>query len=330
MDAVSNVRDLSHIAELLKANDDYVIVPHVAPDPDAFGAACGLALVLDRLGKKVTVYTDEMVEPNYQFLNGFFPISHELPAPEGKKLIFVDGGEHKRMPAPVREWKTWMNIDHHLENGQFAEWIYVDTAAAATSLLVARIAEAAGVPFEQGMASCLFTGLLFDTRNGFITDKCTPEVYHTVGKLVEAGARPDHLNRLLNEQMTMGDFRLYGEALAGLKTAFEGKIVYTTLTQAMIRETGGSDQAMEMLTLNLPKIAGGEIYVLFKENEEGLIKVSLRSKGRLAVNTVAKRFNGGGHKFAAGAKFDVPMAEAVKTLIAACEEAVREELSAAP
>lgn len=330
MDAVSNVRDLSHIAELLKANDHYVIVPHVAPDPDAFGAACGLALVLDRLGKQVTVYTDEAVEANYRFLGEYFPISHDLPDPAGKKLIFVDGGEHKRMPAPVREWQTFMNIDHHLENGQFAEWIYVDTAAAATSLLVARIAEAAGVALDEAIASCLFTGLLFDTRNGFITDKCTPEVYHTVGRLVEAGARPDHLNRLLNEQMTMGDFRLYGEALAGLKTALDGKIVYTALTRAMLEETGGSDQAMEMLTLNLPKIAGGEIYVLFKESESGQIKVSLRSKGRLAVNEVAKQFNGGGHKFAAGAKFDLPMAEAVKTLITACEAAVRQELSLAP
>lgn len=327
MDSVSNVRDLTHIAELLRDNDHYLIVPHVAPDPDAFGAACGLAVLLKRLGKSVKVYTDETIPDNCQFLNAHFPISHDLPAPEGLKLIFVDGGERHRQPAPVREWQTWMNLDHHMDNGGFATWIYVDTQAAASSLVVARLAEPLGVPLDVDSASCLFTGLLFDTRNGFITDKCTPEVFHTVGRLVEAGARPDHLNRLLNEQMSMGDFRLYGEALARLGTAAGGAVVYTHITRAMVAETGGTDAAMEMLTLNLPKIAGGEVYVLLKETENGPIKISLRSKGRMNVNGIAKQFDGGGHKFASGAKLAGPMEQAIKTIVAACEKAVAEELS---
>lgn len=328
MDTVSTVRDLAHVAELLRSHDRYVIVPHVAPDPDAFGAACGLAVLLSRLGKTVKVYTDEEIPHNCQFLNGYFPIDNTLPEPTGWKLIFVDGGDQRREPAPVRGWSTWMNLDHHLENGEFAEWIYVDTKAAASSLIIARLAAALGVPLDEASASCLFTGLLFDTRGGFITDKCTPEVFEIVGRLVEAGARPDHLNRLLNEQMSMGDFRLYGEALAKLATAFEGRIVYTYLTRAMIAETGGTEQAMEMLTLNLPKIAGGEVYLLFKETEEGPIKISLRSKGRLAVNAIAKQFDGGGHKFASGAKVDLPMPAAIAAVVAASEKAVREELGA--
>lgn len=321
MDAVSNVRDLAHVAELLRAEDGYVIVPHVAPDPDAFGAACGLALLLKRLGKTVSVYTDEEVPTNCRFLGECFPIGHTLPA-AGAKLIFVDGGELHRLPPTVRDRAVWMNLDHHMGNGLFAAWIYVDTQAAATSLIVARLAAALGVPFDEPSASCLFTGLLFDTRGGFITDKSTPEVFEMVARLVEAGARPDHLNRLLNEQMTLGDFKLYGEALSRIQTTADGTVVYTHLTRAMVEETGGSDQAMEMLTLNLPKIAGGEIYVLFKESPDGAIKLSFRSKGRLAVNEVAKRFGGGGHKFAAGGRVDAPMPEAIERVVAACREAV--------
>jgi phosphoesterase RecJ-like protein len=188
--------------------------------------------------------------------------------------------------------------------------------------VIARLVGPLGIELTEPIASCLFTGMLFDTRNGFITDKCDQELFETVGRLVAAGARPDQLNRQMNEQMSMADFKLYGEALSGISTAMGGQIVYVTLTRAMMDAAGGGDQAMEMLTLNLPKIAGGEIYLLFKEASDGSIKVSLRSKGRLAVNEVAKRFNGGGHKFAAGARFQLPMAEAVKTLIAACEEVV--------
>jgi phosphoesterase RecJ-like protein len=323
MDAVSTVRDLTHVAELLVANDRYLIVPHIQPDPDAYGSTCALALMLRQLGKTVMLYSDEPVPTNCGFLTDMFPVVHELPADQDSwKLIFVDGGELSREPGPVRTWKTWMNLDHHLDNGQFAEWIYVDTRAAASALVIARLAGPLGIQLDEQIASCLFTGILFDTRNAFITDKCNQELFETVGRLVAAGARPDHLNRLLNEQMSMADFKLYGEALSGISTAMGGQIVYVTLTRAMMDAAGGGDQAMEMLTANLPKIAGGEIYLLFKEASDGSIKVSLRSKGRLPVNEVAKRFNGGGHKFAAGARFQLPMAEAVKTLIAACEEVV--------
>ncbi|MDB5096257.1 MAG: exopolyphosphatase-related protein [Cyanobacteria bacterium RYN_339] len=323
MDAVSTVRDLAHVAELLKAHDRYLIVPHVAPDPDAYGSTCALALMLRQLGKTVMLYSDEPVPVTCVFLTEWFPVVHELPPDqETWKLIFVDGGELTREPGPVRTWRTWMNLDHHLDNGRFAEWIYVDTRAAASALVIARLIDPLGITLDEPIASCLFTGILFDTRNAFITDKCDQELFETIGRLVGAGARPDHLNRQLNEQMTMADFKLYGEALAGLSTAMDGKVVYTTLTRAMMDAAGGGDQAMEMLTLNLPKIAGGEIFILFKEASDGSVKVSLRSKGRLAVNELAKRFNGGGHKFAAGARFTVPMAEAVKTLVAACEEVV--------
>lgn len=320
MDSVSTVSNLAQVAELLRSHDRFLIVPHVAPDPDAFGSTCGLAVLLSRLGKTAVVYTDEQVPENCRFLADYFPIVHELPEGDDWKLIFLDGGELHRMPAPVRERAVWMNLDHHLDNGRFAEWIYVDTQAAATALIVARLAAPLGVPLDPESASCLFTGLLFDTRNGFITDKCTAELFHTVGELVAAGAKPDHLNRLLNEQMSMGDFKLYGEALAGLKTAAGGRVVYTGLSKAMLAETGGSDQAMEMLTLNLPKIAGGEIYLLFKESAPDLVKISFRSKGKLAVNEIAKRFEGGGHKFAAGARFVGSLDEAMARVVAVCEE----------
>jgi phosphoesterase RecJ-like protein len=326
MDAVSNVRDLDHVAELLKAHDRYLIVPHVAPDPDAYGSICGFGLMLKQLGKTVTLYSDEPIPQTCRFLTEYLPVTNELPADrESWKLVFIDGGELHRAPGPVRDLKFFMNLDHHMDNGQFAEWIYVDTLAAASALVVARLIDPLGVKLDAAIASCLFTGLLFDTRNAFITDRCDKELFETVARLVDAGARPDELNRKLNEQMSVGDFKLYGEALARLSSAAGGKVVYTHITRAMMDATGGGDQAMEMLTLNLPKIAGGEVFILFKEGQDGSIKVSLRSKGRLFVNEVAKRYNGGGHKFAAGARFNVPMDEAMQTLIAACEEMVAEQ-----
>ncbi len=328
MDAVSNVRGLDHVAELLKANDRYLIVPHVQPDPDAFGSTLGFALLLKQLGKDAVVFSDEPMPANCRFLSQYLPVAFELPADaRERKLIFLDGGERHRQIATVRDWPTWMNLDHHQGNGEYAEWIYVNTETAATSLIVAELAEHLGVAFDEASAACLFTGILFDTRGGFITDRCDGPLFRKVAQLVDAGARPDELNRLQNEQVSMQDFQLYGAVLAELRTAAEGKIVYGALSREMMERTGGGDQAMEMLTLHMPKIVGGEIYLLFKESEPDKIKISLRSKGRVVVNEVAKRFGGGGHRFAAGARFDGPLAEAIVQLVATAEQAVHDQLA---
>lgn len=331
MDPCSNVRDLAHVAELLRSRDRFVIVPHVQPDPDAYGSAFGLALLLEGLGKTTHVYHDEPVPVGCQFLTAYHPVHDTFPPDLDQwAIIFVDGGERKRQPEPVRDLPVWLNLDHHEGNDLHATWVYSDTGAAATSEIVARLNDALGAPLTAAAASCLYAGILFDTRSGFITDRCTAALYRLVADLVAAGAKPDAVNRAMNEQMSMGDFRLYGAALAGLRTAMDGKVVYTGLSRAMFVETGGTDQAMEMLTLNLPKIAGGEIFALFRELEDGTIKVSLRSKGRVAVNAVAKQFEGGGHRFAAGARSRKGMAEAQADLIAACEAAITEALGATP
>lgn len=327
MDACSNVRDLAHVAELLHAGDRYMIVPHVQPDPDAYGAAFGLALLLEGLGKTTYVYSDEPVPVGCAFLTAYHAIHQEFPADVDQwTTIFVDGGERKRQPAPVRTRDVWLNLDHHEGNDLHATWIFSDTGAAATSEIVARLNAHLGAEMTAAAASCLYSGILFDTRSAFVTDRCTPSLYRLVADLVAAGAKPDQLNRDMNEQMSMGDFRLYGAALSHLRTAMGGRIVYTGLTRAMFDESGGTDQAMEMLTLNLPKVAGGEVYILFRELVDGSVKISLRSKGRVHVNEVAKLFEGGGHKYAAGARSSKGMAEAQADLIAACEVAIGKQL----
>lgn len=324
MDPVSNVRDLAHVAELLKAHDRYIVVPHTSPDPDAIGAACGLALALRQVGKVARVATDERAPVNTAFLTRLCPMDSVLPDDLANwKLIFVDGGERHRMPKLTRDLPIFMNLDHHLDNGGFADWIYVDTQAAATSLIVTRLLEPLGVTPTAAMATCLYAGLLFDTRGGFITDRCTPELYRAVATLVEAGAQPDVINRELHEQMSFGDFKLYGAALNGLKAMHSGKLVYAVLTRQMAEETGGGELAMEMLTQHLPRIAGGEVYALLKETADGAVKVSLRSKGRVAVNAIAKPFGGGGHRFAAGIRFEgLSVETAVRTLAGAVESAL--------
>jgi len=58
------------------------------------------------------------------------------------------------------------------------------------------------------------------------------------------------------------------------------------------------------------ELRGVEVACLLHELEDGRIKASLRSREAVNVNAVCRRFGGGGHRLASGAKLDGPMARA--------------------
>ena len=65
--------------------------------------------------------------------------------------------------------------------------------------------------------------------------------------------------------------------------------------------------------VNLPLSIEGIVFSVFFAERDGVIKMSLRSRGNFAVNTFAKKhYNGGGHRNAAGGKTLLPLSEAIQ------------------
>jgi phosphoesterase RecJ-like protein len=58
------------------------------------------------------------------------------------------------------------------------------------------------------------------------------------------------------------------------------------------------------------------VAAVLKQQPEGGYKVSLRSKGATDVGRLATRFDGGGHKYAAGYSTDLDAEAAVAALVA--------------
>jgi phosphoesterase RecJ-like protein len=64
-------------------------------------------------------------------------------------------------------------------------------------------------------------------------------------------------------------------------------------------------------------IEGVDVAVLLRQEGDGSIKASLRGKGKVPVNVIARRFGGGGHDNAAGCTLPGPLEDATRTLLSA-------------
>jgi phosphoesterase RecJ-like protein len=319
---------LAETADAIRRVDRLITVPHVDPDPDTLGAAVGLALIAQKLGKEARVYTPEAVPFDSRFLEDLYPIDHEPPG-EGASSdgtdwhpVVLDCGDPRRIHPAAQLPPIWLNIDHHLDNAYFAELTWVDEAAASTAEMVARLGFELGVEMDEAIATALYAGMLYDTR-GFVIDKTNSETYRLAARLVDAGANPTRINRYLNEQLSAGALRVMGMALGHLQEDLGGRLVWATITQAMLAACGARIEETDLILSELPKIGKAEVWFLFKELPDGAIKISIRSRGRVNAHAIARAFGGGGHRRVSGARLEVPLSAAVELMLTAARTAMQ-------
>jgi phosphoesterase RecJ-like protein len=94
--------------------------------------------------------------------------------------------------------------------------------------------------------------------------------------------------------------RLLGEMLQTLRIHNDGRVATGRLTRAMFDKVGAAAGDSEGLIDHLRSIAGVDAVALIREREDGTHKVSLRSRGEVDVEKIARHHGGGGHRNAAG------------------------------
>ncbi len=117
------------------------------------------------------------------------------------------------------------------------------------------------------------------------------------------------------ESNSISALRLQSKVLATLELYYDDHVAVQTMLMSTIVEAGASYGEGQTL-INVPlKSAEIRVSVFFKENEEGILRCSLRSKGNLNVAVIAQSFGGGGHKTAAGFKCRSSLEETKKTVL---------------
>lgn len=303
----------------------FLVTSHLNPDGDAIGTSLGLARILRGIGKQVAVWLHDPLPPVYRQLPDAEQIHFGAEPPAGFPTAFdaavvlecptLDrSGLEKVLPVlPL------VNIDHHLGNDGYGIACWVDVAAPAVGEMVLRLAERMGAPIDTDAATLLHLAILTDT-GGFRFQNATPAAFEACARLVRLGSRPERIAGWLYESQSLGSVRLLGEMLPTLEMAAEGQVATALLTLDMFQRAGAQPGESEGLIDHPRSIAGVEAVALCRERAPGRTKVSLRSRGDVDVEQIARRHGGGGHKNAAGYELAGPPAEVRPRVVQAlCE-----------
>jgi phosphoesterase RecJ-like protein len=321
MDRVSD--DLAAVVGLIRDAKRITAICHESPDGDTLGAALAVAVVAERLGKEAEVVAGDPIPHFLEFLPRVERVRTE-PQLEPDVAVIVDAGDLARTGSVARDHADWLaratlvNIDHHVSNPRFGAANLVDPSAAATCEIVTLMLPELGISLDTELATCLAAGLVQDTHT-FAHSNATPRTLHVAADLVAAGAPLSAIHRAIYADKPFATLRLWGLMLAGISEGEGGRIIHSSMTLAMLAETGNDASASEGFVDLMGLTKGADVIVLFKEAEPKRIRVSVRTSDRADAVAITSQFGGGGHARAAGCTVETDLQEARAQVLAACE-----------
>jgi phosphoesterase RecJ-like protein len=94
----------------------------------------------------------------------------------------------------------------------------------------------------------------------------------------------------------------------------------------MLKKTGTTAEDCEDFVEIPRKVKGIEAAVFFRQDDIKSFKLSLRSKGKVDVEKIAKSFGGGGHAAAAGCKINGSLREVQGKVFKALRKTIKENI----
>lgn len=311
------------VAELLRGAERVTAFCHENPDADTLGAAIAIALAAERLGKQAEVVSVDPPAPFLAFLPRIDRV-RRAPSLDPDIAVVVDAGELSRIGSVVTEHADWfgrariVNIDHHVSNPGFGAAVWIDPGAAATCEMVTMLLAELGVPLDAELATALMAGLVQDTHT-FVHPNTTARTLRVAADLVDAGAPLAAINRAIYADKPFSTLALWGLILAGIEQRVDGRIVYASMTNAMLAATGEQPTASEGFVDLLGSTRQADVTILFKEVGPLETRVSVRTTSRADAVAITSAFGGGGHPRAAGCTLRVALLDAREQVLAEAE-----------
>ncbi len=315
---------LKNLSDFLSKYQKFVISTHESPDGDGLGAEIAFNELLHHLGKTSFILNSDPIPDKFLFIDtdneiNIYSDDFKLPDDLDEYAVFVlDTNNFDNIGAAYHNLKDKIKevfvIDHHEGGRDRIEADFIKVEASSASEIIYEIMRDYNVVPSLKSAQALYAGILFDTGS-FRYAKTSPTTFKIAASLVEIGANPVTIYENIYETSSLASFQLRAKMLSSMEIHFSKKLILMKLTPDMLEATGSPFTEGE-LNINLPLTLDGIVAsVLVKQDVEGPVKVSMRTKGELDVAEIAMANGGGGHKNAAGYKSKLSFDETCKDVI---------------
>lgn len=314
-DIMQYYKESQAIKDAIADAERILIITHVDPDGDALGSLTAVGLVMQQLGKSVTLAVDGGRLRRFSFLPLADQIAQSADNTTYDLIISVDCGDEQRMGHTFADLSmprpTLINIDHHVTNTNFGSINLVDAEAASTTEILTLLFNDLDIRMTSDIAQSLLTGLVTDTL-GFRTLNVTPRTFEIASQMMQAGADLPTITMLALNLKPLSTLKMWNVGLSNMR--MKNGLIWTTISKAERDALGYNGTGSGGLVSMMSDVETAAISVVLNELDDGRISVSFRSRPPYNVADLAMNLGGGGHPLAAGCTLDGPLDKA-ETLV---------------
>jgi len=309
------------VFDFLGRHSSLIITTHENSDPDGLGAELVFYQLATTMGKKPRIVNSDAVSEKYRFMDPENTVENwenlKKSLDREAALVIMDSADEYNI-GEIRKLINYVPevfvIDHHEPKPFNTLKGYIDPSASSTCEMAVELAIKAGIQLTPTNAKAAFAGIAFDT-GFFAFNKTTTRTFKAATLLTEAGAVPYEIYQEFHTKQTLASLLLEKNVFGNMELVNQGKVAVQLLRKDFLESCHGTlDDTHGFINTPL-KCKDVEVSIFVKENREGHVKCSLRSKGNVNVSKIAQSMGGGGHLSAAGFKSSKSLDETLQLVL---------------
>jgi phosphoesterase RecJ-like protein len=314
------------LTSLIEQSKSIILSTHMNGDGDGIGSEIAFYYFLKDMGKECRIINATPTPENLNIIDPESIVEVYDSALDDwlnkvDLTIVFDIGDHRRtgpIGEKVYEHSTVISLDHHpAKEGHPFDLNIVHSEAPATGYMIWKYMEYLGktkskLPIK--IANALYAAVVTDTGS-FKYQSTTADTHLMAAHLLESGVDGYDIQKSIYEQNKLSRIRLMGIIIQNLHYSDNGQVVWSIITQEMLKQADADDSDVDGFTEFIRTIEGVEVSFMIQETKDGKHRINFRSSGNYIINDIAQSFDGGGHKFAAGARVDDLSSDEIESII---------------
>lgn len=325
-----NQKDVQTFQTFLAQAKNLAIVSHKSPDGDSVGSSMSLYYFLKNSGINAEVavcHPDP--SPNFiqwadsnKIIQNFeqHPSEVKQTLESADLIICLDFNDLSRVGESMEHILKSCSakkimVDHHLKPNldQFTlSFSFPERSSTCELLMELMLAVDGSQAIDSVVGERLYLGIVTDTGS-FRFNSVRRRTHELAAMLIDKGVNHTQVHERTFDDNTLERLQLRSYILSSCMEVWRElntAILYLSSEDAQrLHNQKGDTEGLVNVALS---IQGIDRAAFFKE-EDGQVRISFRSKERVDVNEIASKFfHGGGHRQAAGGRFDGTLKDAIQ------------------
>ena len=290
------------LTELIKQNDNILIMTHKNPDFDGMGSALCLQQIIKSFKKdsyicmntneknKSLIKSYKLIQEKNLYFNIINKSNVNKIIDDNTLLIILD--THKKemteIPFLIDKIKNIVVIDHHIKNKDYIEnykLSYINSTLSSTVEFMVNYIKYLNKIVHSLYATIMLVGLEIDTNNFRL--KTTEKTYEAASYLIQLGA-----DNILKQELLQEDKEIYIRKQKLIEKSF---MISDNMTLCILDNKVYENKDLASIAEELLQFENVEASFVIGKIKNDVVGISARSIGKINVEEIMAKLGGGGH-----------------------------------